>query len=79
MFVIIQLGFLWFVSVKFGRKQKRLQDNTMKSSLVPYTQVAPQLSVLRGHPEASPFVQGDKRLGRVPAPILPQKAALEIR
>lgn len=51
----------------------------MESFFVPYTQVAPQASVLRGHPEPSPLIQGDIRLGGVPATILLQKAALEIR
>lgn len=50
----------------------------MKGFFVPYTQVAPQSPVLRRHPEPSPLIQGDIRLGRVPATVLPQKAALEI-
>lgn len=44
-----------------------------------YTQVAPQSSVLRRHPEPPPVIQIDIRLGRVPAAVLLQKTPLEVR
>ena len=46
---------------------------------VTYTQVTPQLPVLRRYPEPPPVLQADVGLARVPGPVLLQEPPFEVR
>lgn len=46
---------------------------------VTYTQITPQLSILRWHPKPPPVIQSDVGIVGVPGPVLLQEPALEIR